>query len=174
MSDVANAILDAAERRMRVGGYHGFSFRELAADVGVKSSSVHYHFPTKENLAAAVVRRYIDWVVDYLNDAAVDEPDPVKRWTKAFRHTLVEKRNCPAVVLGAGALDLPDEVATEVKRFYKVYLDMLVEAGLTEAAASEFLATIVGAMVMATAMGDVGQFDRATDELIREREALAA
>ena len=38
----------------------GFSFRELAADVGVKSSSVHYHFPTKEALAAAVIRRWAE------------------------------------------------------------------------------------------------------------------
>ena len=54
MRDVKTAILDAAERRMQIGGFGGFSFREIAADVGIKSSSVHYHFPTKENLAAAV------------------------------------------------------------------------------------------------------------------------
>src|SRR3984893_12936943 len=58
MSDVAAAIMDAAERRMRKGGFAGFSFREIAADVGIKSSSVHYHFPTKEDLAAAVIRRW--------------------------------------------------------------------------------------------------------------------
>ena len=57
MSDIKTAIMDAAERRMQLGGFGGFSFRELAADVGVKSSSVHYHFPTKEALAAAVIRR---------------------------------------------------------------------------------------------------------------------
>jgi TetR/AcrR family transcriptional repressor of nem operon len=54
MSDVKTAIMDAAERRMQLGGFGGFSFREIAADVGIKSSSVHYHFPTKEDLAAAV------------------------------------------------------------------------------------------------------------------------
>ena len=47
MNEIAAAIMDAAERRMRIGGFNGFSFREIAADVGVKSSSVHYHFPTK-------------------------------------------------------------------------------------------------------------------------------
>jgi len=31
MSDVAAAIMDAAERRMRKGGFSGFSFREIAA-----------------------------------------------------------------------------------------------------------------------------------------------
>jgi TetR/AcrR family transcriptional repressor of nem operon len=60
MTEMRNAILDAAEARIRRGGYSGFSFREIAVDVGVKSSSVHYHFPTKEMLAAAVARRYTD------------------------------------------------------------------------------------------------------------------
>jgi AcrR family transcriptional regulator len=60
MSDVNTAILNAAEARMRLGGFNGFSFRDIAADVGVKSSSVHYHFPTKETLAAAVIHRYTD------------------------------------------------------------------------------------------------------------------
>ena len=58
MSDVKTAIMDAAERRMQRGGFGGFSFREIAADVGIKSSSVHYHFPTKEDLSAAVIRRW--------------------------------------------------------------------------------------------------------------------
>jgi TetR/AcrR family transcriptional repressor of nem operon len=58
MSDVKAAIMDAAERRMQQGGFGGFSFREIAADVGIKSSSVHYHFPTKEDLAAAVIHRW--------------------------------------------------------------------------------------------------------------------
>jgi AcrR family transcriptional regulator len=58
MSDMKTEIMDAAERRMQAGGFGGFSFREIAADVGIKSSSVHYHFPTKEDLAAAVIRRW--------------------------------------------------------------------------------------------------------------------
>lgn len=48
MTDTSNAIMDATEERIRQGGYSGFSFREIAADVGVKSSSVHYHFPIKK------------------------------------------------------------------------------------------------------------------------------
>ena len=35
----------------------GFSFRDLAAEIGIKSASVHHHFPTKAGMAAAVARR---------------------------------------------------------------------------------------------------------------------
>ncbi len=60
MRDVKVSIMEAAERRMQLGGFGGFSFREIAADVGIKSSSVHHHFPTKEKLAAAVIRRWAE------------------------------------------------------------------------------------------------------------------
>jgi len=163
MGDVATAIMDAAERRMRIGGFNGFSFREIAADVGVKSSSVHYHFPTKEKLAAAVVHRYTDEVADIIDQKLATDPDPVKVWTRAFRGTLhSDERMCPCAVLGAGALDLPPEVAAEVKRFFKMCLDKLVAGGLSANSAAELLATITGAMVVANALNDIGIYDRAT------------
>ena len=45
---------------IRQGGYHGFSFRNIADAVGIKSSSVHYHFETKEKLGIATTKRYAD------------------------------------------------------------------------------------------------------------------
>src|SRR5689334_15053512 len=112
--------MDSAERRMQAGGFGGFSFREIATDVGVKSSSVHYHFPTKENLAAAVVRRWGDRAFEHLDEQLQTEPDPARALARLFRGTAYSKaRMCPCTVLAAGAQDLPAEVATEVKGFFR-------------------------------------------------------
>jgi TetR/AcrR family transcriptional repressor of nem operon len=172
MNEVAIAIIDAAERRMRIGGFNGFSFREIAADVGVKSASVHYHFPTKEKLAAAVVRRYTDEVAKIIDRELATDPDnPVSVWTRAFRGTLhSDERMCPCAVLGAGSLDLPPEVAAEVMRFFRMCLDKLVAEGLSANSAAQLLATITGAMVVANALNDTAEYDRATSELTREQE----
>src|SRR5712672_1836844 len=146
MSDVAAAIMDAAERRMRKGGFNGFSFREIAADVGVKSSSVHYHFPTKENLAAAVIQRYTAQTADLIERELQKESNPVKVWVKAFRGTLhSEDRMCPCAVLGASSMDLPLEVSAEVKKFFKMCHEKLVEEGLSSDEASQLLPTITAA-----------------------------
>ena len=171
MNEVAIAIIDAAERRMRIGGFNGFSFREIAADVGVKSASVHYHFPTKEKLAAAVVRRYTDEVAEIIDrELATDTDDPVSVWTSAFRRTLhSDEHMCPCAVLGA-SLDLPPEVAAEVRRFFRMCLGKLVEEGLSANSAAQLLATITGAMVVANALNDTAEYDRATSELTREQE----
>jgi TetR/AcrR family transcriptional repressor of nem operon len=172
MSDVLNAIVDSAERRIRAGGFSGFSFREVAADVGVKSSSVHYYFPTKEALAAAVIHRYTDFVSELVDKQLESDPDPIKVWTKAFRGTLhSDVRMCPATVMGAASGDLPTEVATEVQRFFRMCLDKLVKEGLSQKEAAEFLATITGALVVANAIDDKALYDRATTERLKASAA---
>src|ERR1700739_112606 len=145
MSDVKTAIMDAAERRMQLGGFGGFSFREIAADVGIKSSSVHYHFPTKEDLAAAVIRRWAEETSEFIDKELEKDPNPVRVWTNAFRGTVLsEGRMCPCTVLGASSQDLPPAVATEVKGFFKMCLDKLVAEGLSPNQAGEGFLTLTG------------------------------
>ena len=59
-ADTRQSIMNAARATVQALGYNALSFRDLAKEVGVKSSSVHYHFPTKGDLGAALARRYID------------------------------------------------------------------------------------------------------------------
>jgi AcrR family transcriptional regulator len=60
VNETAERLMDLAEAHMRNKGYGGFSFRDLAAELGIKSASVHHHFPTKATMAAAVARRYAE------------------------------------------------------------------------------------------------------------------
>lgn len=171
MKDVKTQIMDAAERRMQRGGFGGFSFREIAADVGIKSSSVHYHFPTKESLAAAVIKRWATDTSEQIDTQLKKDRDPIRVWTNAFRGTAVSRgRMCPCTVLGAASQDLPAEVATEVKAFFKMCLDKLIAAGLAPSNAAEVLSTLTGALVVANALGDRAAYDRATADLLRGRE----
>jgi TetR/AcrR family transcriptional repressor of nem operon len=175
MSDIANAIMDAAEKRIRKAGFNGFSFREIAADVGIKSSSVHYHFPTKEKLAAAVIRRYTGDVSDHMDERFQTEPDLVKLWTTAFRTTIHSAdKMCPCSVLGATAYDLPEEVAVAVKGFFNMCRDKMVAQGMTTETADFLLATSIGAQVVSIAMHDAGVFDHAIAELMRARGLVAS
>jgi len=168
VTDMKTAIMNAAERRIQAGGLGGFSFREIAEDVGVKSSSVHYHFPTKEDLAVAVVRRWSEKTSANIDEALEKDPDPVRVWTKAFRGTAFSKAHmCPCTVLGAASHDLPKQVGVEVTRFFKMCQDKLVLQGLSPTKATEFLSTIIGALVVANALGDSSEYDRATKGLAK-------
>ncbi|WFU11853.1 TetR/AcrR family transcriptional regulator (plasmid) [Rhizobium sp. CB3090] len=166
MSEMTDAIMDAAEKRIRQGGYSGFSFREIAADVGVKSASVHYHFPTKEKLAAAVARRYTDRFIEAVDRRLETGEGVVQAWRRVFHDAFTrDGQMCLCGALGATSSDLSDEVRHEVKRFFRLGIDRLRKAGLGAAEAVQVLATLEGAMLTATVLEDPSLFDSGTASL---------
>ncbi|MBB4426551.1 TetR/AcrR family transcriptional repressor of nem operon [Bradyrhizobium sp. CIR48] len=166
MTDTVEAIMDATERRIREAGYSGFSFREVAADVGVKSASIYYHFPTKSALAAAVARRYNQRVVAAADAGVATGQNVVQAWRAVFRSALDDgAKMCLCGSLGATVPDLAPDVAHEVRQFFQAGIASLVAGGLTEQRATQVLATLEGAILMASAQGDPTLFDRATEAL---------
>ena len=51
-------LLAHAEKLIRTRGCNGFSYRDLAEHVGVKTSSIHYYFPGKDDLLYEAVEAY--------------------------------------------------------------------------------------------------------------------
>src|ERR1700722_3453147 len=54
----ATAILDVAEILVQTRGYNGFSYADVAAQLGVTKASLHYHFPSKAELGRTLIERY--------------------------------------------------------------------------------------------------------------------
>ncbi len=117
--DTVTAILDAAEDMMRLGGYHAASYRDIAERVAIKSASVHYHFPTKEDLGAAVMRRYQAKTLTHLGDPLAPARTAracLERYVAMFRHAQVgECRNCLFGVLAMEAGGLPEPVRVAIR-----------------------------------------------------------
>lgn len=164
-------ILGAAEARIRRHGFHGFSFREVAADVGVKSSSVHYHFATKELLAAAAARGYAQRFLEHLGDATDGRSaeEKVERVRVAFRNAHVKDGlMCLCGALGAEFSSLPSSVGEETKRFF-AELRSWLGAALAEqggaGAALRIVCMLEGALLVTQAFEEVSYFDTATAEL---------
>ena len=51
-------ILDSAQRLVQTGGFHAFSYADIAAEVGIRKASIHYYFPMKTDLGREMVARY--------------------------------------------------------------------------------------------------------------------
>jgi len=60
MTDKRDHLQQLAQVHVQRGGLKGLSFRTLADEAGIKSSSVHYYFPEKADLAAALIERYAE------------------------------------------------------------------------------------------------------------------
>jgi AcrR family transcriptional regulator len=60
MSDTRTKILELADGLFRSRGYTGFSYRDIAMQLGVKTAAIHYHFPGQADLGIAVIDRFRD------------------------------------------------------------------------------------------------------------------
>ena len=58
LSASAEKVLDAAEGLVQRFGYNGFSYDDIAQQVGIKKPSIHHHFATKAQLVATVAQRF--------------------------------------------------------------------------------------------------------------------
>ena len=172
-------LLHAAQHKVREGGYNNFSFRELAKDVGIKSASVHYHFPTKADLGAELAKQYTN---DFMK--ALGEPNAhyhnnknlISLFVEQFKQALYQdKKMCLCGLLGAESDILPEQVRAEIKRFFHKNLEWLEQAYLSTIAAKsnteakksaiKTMALLEGAMMISIAMQDYSLFDIAIEGL---------
>lgn len=171
-------LLNAAERKVRTGGYSNFSFRELAVDVGIKSASVHYHFPTKSDLGAELARRYTENFLGALGEPSEISrrgDNPISIYVSLFRKALVEdEAMCLCGLLGAENDALPEKVQVETKRFFEKNIDWLERAYTIQNSGSydwartqaiKTLSLLEGAMMISKTLGDNNAFEQAISDL---------
>jgi TetR/AcrR family transcriptional repressor of nem operon len=165
-------LLKVAEDKVRQGGYNNFSFREIANEVGIKSASVHYHFPTKADLGAELAHQYTDDFLAALGD--VDDikargENPIDIYTQIFKGALLtDNKMCLCGLLGAQNESLPEKVQVEVKRFFAKNLTWLNAAHTANGETNPSYAAITtvslleGAMMISKALNDHSYFTLAT------------
>jgi TetR/AcrR family transcriptional regulator, transcriptional repressor for nem operon len=74
-------LLRNATEIVRRGGSAALNFRDLGRSVGVKSASVHYHFPTKSHLLSEIATEYRTAFIAALDDGV--------RHSKSLRQDLL-------------------------------------------------------------------------------------
>ena len=168
-------ILIAAEKRVRKAGYSEMSFRDLATDVGIKSASVHYHFPTKPDLGEALVRRYAEQFKAELDKIDLEDLQAaLDGFVSLYSNALVlNEAICLCAVMGAEAIGLPENINQRTKAFFemnKAWLETLfAKHGIKDAAnvASLIVAALEGGMIVASTLNDRSTFDQVAKAAIR-------
>lgn len=126
-------ILVLAEDHMTRGGYGAFSYGDIARALGVKPAAIHYHFPSKAELAEAVVTAYgarFDAWVEATRPLA-----PAERLAAYFeigRRFALEGRVCPLSLVIAQREAVPASVVAAARGLQQRILDFYVQT-LTEA-----------------------------------------
>ena len=118
-------ILLVAEELLQRRGYNAFSYHHIAVQLGIRTATIHYHFPGKESLGVALVQRFAQRF-DAWTEAANATSDAWWR-LQAFFQTYVDyleagSRVCPAGMLGAEFHAIPDKMRAEAQLYMgKIY-----------------------------------------------------
>lgn len=183
--DTRTALLNSAEKAARTRGFDGFSYADLAADVGIRKASIHHHFPTKAILSQAVMQRYCDDLKAVC--AAIEAAHStggarlvavVDRYRTALNGG---KSLCLCVAFSTSRDSLPPDVIHHMHRFRAMmtgWLAQVFEAGQGDgsiadvrdpkAEAAATLALLEGAQLIARAEQSLAPFEAAT-HLLRAR-----
>ena len=163
-------IMNLAEALLQDKGFNGFSYAHISTELGVKNAAIHYHFPSKEDLARAVIQRYRDRFQLWINNSRIKDLSPQKKldW---FFGIYTDMRADKGKVCLVGSMEaefnsIPAGLQAEVEGLHTELLTWL-EATLSEgreAGAFRFngdpagkaaliLSSVQGALQMARALG---------------------
>lgn len=181
-SKVAQTILDVAQDLLQERGYNAFSYRDLSRQVGIQTSSIHYYFPTKEDLAKALTVRYRDHFRVALSQIDEQTQNPktklelyLRLFTESFKSS---NRVCLCSMLATDFANLPEPVQEEIKNLFadnERWLTKVLEAGreqgvlkfegAPELKAKAIFAALEGATISARTFEDEGRIACVTDWL---------
>jgi TetR/AcrR family transcriptional regulator, transcriptional repressor for nem operon len=169
-------LIDSARYLIQTRGYNGFSYADVAEEVQVRKASIHHHFPTKADLAHAVVEQSRAGIVAQTQLLADGPFDPLEKlhfyvgyWERCI--TDATAPFCVAGMLAAELPSLPESLAADVRAHFRDlsrWLEIILTKGAQTGAfqlrgaasveAEAFIAIVYGAMLTARAFGDPAKF----------------
>ena len=175
-------ILDVAERMLQVRGYNGFSYGDVASELGITRAALHYHFSGKAELGQALIARYatrFSAALAELDATAPDAAAKLRGYVALYTDVLSADRMCLCGMLAAEHRTLPDPLQQAVCDFFAAntaWLRRVIAEGCSDgslrcpgpadATASMVLGTLEGAMLIARLDGAVDGFVATANQLM--------
>ncbi|MEM9455362.1 MAG: TetR family transcriptional regulator [Myxococcota bacterium] len=127
--DTKTELREIAERLVRASGFNAMSFADLAKKVGIRTASVHYHYPTKVDLGLDLIERYHEVFFRALHEQTADIASAKKRlqvYGSLFEHNLEKDGGlCLCGVLATELPSLDASLRTQVQGFFRANVQWL-------------------------------------------------
>jgi len=180
--DTAERILDTAEPLVQRRGFNGFSYADIARELGITTATLHYHFAGKAALGEALVERYARRFASSL--AAIDavEGDPRRKlagYAEIYAEVVAGHRMCLCGMLAAEYATLPAGMQASILSFFdenEAWIARVLEDGRTTRAlhfsqpardaARALLGGLEGALLVAWAYDEPARFQAAARHLL--------
>jgi TetR/AcrR family transcriptional repressor of nem operon len=187
MGSTRDLLLSTAERQIGSRGYAGFSFAHLAEAVGMRTPSIHHHFPTKEDLGVALLEAKLQSFKKWVAEMSLSRGNSVtqlRAYAEGYLTLLRENLACVCAMLATDQGVAPTRVQNGVAEFFSCnmnWLESVIVAGQRDGtldgklnAADEaraFHATMLGAMFSSRALDRLDVFERIAAISIRRLKA---
>ena len=188
--DTAAQILDVAERLAQVRGFNGFSYADIATELGMTKAALHYHFASKADLGEALIGRYADRFGQALVALDATAPTPVGKlrgYADLYLGVLRDQRMCLCGMLAAEYPTLPDAMQASVVSFFnqnETWLQHVLEQGRSDGSlhftgsardtARMIISCLEGAMLVTRPYGDIPRFQDTAANLVSGLTSLPA
>jgi TetR/AcrR family transcriptional regulator, transcriptional repressor for nem operon len=189
-ADTSAQILDVAERLAQVRGFNGFSYADIATELGITKAALHYHFAGKADLGEALIGRYADrfgQALAALDATALTAAGKLRGYTDLYLGVLRDHRMCLCGMLAAEYPTLPDPMRASVVSFFDKNEEWLLNvleqgradgsltfAGSARDTARMIIGCLEGAMLVARPYGDTPRFRDAAASLLASLTAATA
>ena len=184
----ADQILDVAERLAQTRGFNGFSYADVASELGITKPALHYHFATKADLGCALIERYTATFADALAGIEASGLQPgaqLERYVRVYADVLSHQRMCLCGMLAAEYSTLPEPMKRAIQKFFddnEAWLSRILDqgkragvlslAGKPLDAARVLTAGLEGAMLVARSYEDATRrFAASAAHLLRQISA---
>ena len=129
-------ILNVAEELLSTRGYNAFSYKDISSLIGIKTSSIHYYYPSKNDLGVAIVEKKSQEMAIFLDELNNKNISAKKRLNLFVDSTLNStfhdcKRMCVGGVLAIDALQMDKKLKLSVKKFFSI-VESWIEKQLKE------------------------------------------
>lgn len=128
LNNTAHKILDTAEYYTQIRGFNAFSYKDIQEKVGIKTSSIHYYFPTKQDLSLAIIKRYSDNFENLLNDIIKKNESGIqslKYLGEIYIDSVKDGKFCMCGMLASDLYSLTDLTNITLQKFFKLNLSWI-------------------------------------------------
>ena len=128
-SEMKERIIDVAQGFVQTRGFNAFSYRDLAEEILIRTASIHYYFPKKDDLGLALIQRYRSDFEEAIRNIDSSQRSPKDRLSAYLKMFLdLSKggdRLCLFAVFSAELPTLSERIREEVKIFYEKNIDWI-------------------------------------------------
>jgi len=181
--NTAETILDTAQSIVQEFGFNGFSYAHIAEKVGIRTASIHYYFPNKEDLGDALIARYYRNFISGIAEIDAETQDNVERLRKfilLYKGPVQDDFcTCMGVMLSTDLATLSNKTREGITQLFTAnltWLERVLDQGRLEGQlnfngdssvlAHQVLSSLQGAQLLARSFQDINRFDMIAEGLL--------